>query len=104
MREFRVGKFLLAILAGAFLTFFLYGIFRLSDALMIAACLTIIYSFTFIHTMMGNIASRSGSILNQYEKVSYDRRYNIREERGFIPETLIVGVIELIVSLFLSYR
>ena len=97
MKDFDYLKFIVASIEGALLVW--AGIvifrFRLCDALMITAAFTIAWSFTFMHTMMGQNASRRGSILNQYAKVSNDMRYNTREEKGFIPETLLVGLTEL---------
>lgn len=80
------------------------SLFKLCDSLSIVGALTIVYSFTFIHTLLGQNASRSGNPLNAYKRVTADMRHNIREEKGYIPETLLVGVAELLLGLFLSFR
>ncbi|MCR4634020.1 MAG: hypothetical protein K5648_07850 [Erysipelotrichaceae bacterium] len=68
---------------------------------MIIGALTIAGSFTFLHTMLGQNAARAGSALSHYEKVSRDMRYHIREEKGFIQETLTSGAIEVVLSIIM---
>ncbi len=106
MREFNIRKLLSALLISGGIVFLLTksSLFKLCDSLSITGALTIVYSFTFIHTLLGQNASRSGSPLNAYKRVTADMRYNIREEKGYIPESLLVGITELLLGLFLSFR
>lgn len=106
MREFNIRKLLSTMLISVGIVFLLTksSLFKLCDSLSIVGALTIVYSFTFIHTLLGQNASRSGNPLNAYKRVTADMRYNIREEKGYIPETLLVGIAELLLGLFLSFR
>jgi hypothetical protein len=103
MNDFRYVKFVFTLISGAVLACFISYLFgmRLSDSLMVTGAVTVAGSFTFLHTMFGQNAARGGSILNQYEKVSRDMRYNIREQSGLIKETLIAGLIEVVSSIVL---
>ena len=104
MKDFKIIKFIITLLIGGigiYLGINVLGL-RFLDALTIIACITIVYSFTFIHTMLGQNASLKGSMLNQYQKVSKDMRYYIKEEKGYIPEVLLAGIIELIIDIIFS--
>ena len=103
MKDFQYTKFIFSLIMGCIIVFALVKLLGISiiDALMISGAITIIYSFTFIHTLLGQNASRSGSIFNQYEKVSRDMNYNIREEKGYILETLLTGIIEVLLSIIM---
>lgn len=105
MGGFNYMKFILAIAEGIAIAWAGVGILglRLCDALMAAGAFTLIGSFTFIHTMFGQNAARVGSAGDLYEKVSRDMRYNIREESGYIKETLIVGILELVLGIILLF-
>ena len=94
-------KFIIGLIVGAIVTWFSMDLlgFRLSDALFVAGCILMAYSFTFMHTMLGQNAASAGPHLNRYEKVSRDMRYNNREEKGFIPESLIAALLFLIAGL-----
>lgn len=104
MKDFNIRKILLAILVSAVIAFLLVkgSLFKTGESLTIAGALLIAWSFTFLHTMMGQNAARAGGQLNTYGRVRSDMRYNIREERGFVPETLLVGVIELVLGILLQ--
>lgn len=105
MKDFRIWKSIVTLLIGAGIAFLLFkmGLFRLGDCLVITGAITTIWSFTFIHTMMGQTAARSGSPLQDHQHVTMDMRYNIREEKGYIPETLLAGILEVLAGLVLLF-
>ncbi len=76
---------------------------RLCDALIAAGAITFVWSFTFVHTMLGQNAAVSGSVFNQYDKIFRDMRYNIREESGYIKETLIISILEIVLGIVLLF-
>ena len=106
MKDFKILKFIITLVIGIIASYVLYKVMglQLVDSLMISACFIIAYSFTFLHTMFGQNASNRGSIYNQYQKTSYDMKYNIREDRGYIPETLFAGLLLFVGSLTLLFK
>ena len=105
MENFNFVKFIIGLIVGAIVTWFIMDLlgFRLSDALFVAGCVLMAYSFTFMHTLLGQNAASAGSYLNRYEKVGRDMRYNNREEKGFIPESLIAALLFLIAGLVIMF-
>ena len=103
MNGFNIRKFITSVLVSAVIAFLLTksGLFKIADSLSVSGALMIAWSFTFLHTLMGQNAARAGDALNSYRRVTADMRYNIREEKGFIPETLLVGIIELAAGILL---
>ena len=106
MEDFKILKFIVTLIFGLGTAYLLnrYGGLKFSDSLSISSCFIIVYSFTFIHTMLGQNASVRGSIYNQYQRISNDMRYNIREDRGYIPETLTAGIILFVISLIMIIK
>lgn len=105
MKDLSISKLVLTAVVGLASSF---AIFKMTDysfgnILTIIAAITILWSFTFLHTMMGNSAAGSGPIFNRYDRIKGDIRYNIREESGIIKETLIIGLAELALGVLLAY-
>ena len=105
MKDFNYFRCILSLIEGALMTWAGIRIlgFRLCDALVAAGAITFVWSFTFIHTMLGQNAAVSGSVFDRYEKVLPDMRYNIREESGYIKETLIVSILEFILGFIILF-
>lgn len=101
MKRFRILSFLFALcLAAAVLTLWCvlqqgerFSLAHISDGLMVAAAVDILYSFEFLHTFLGFNASNAGSPFNAYQRVRGDMTYSGRTDRPIIPEYLIIGIL-----------
>lgn len=72
-----------------------YGLY-----LIIIGGITLINSFDFIHTQLGQNASRT-NIFNEYTHISNDMKYYSGSDRGYTLEHLLCAVIEIIIGLII---
>ena len=101
MKRFSILRFLFALCLAAAVVFLWcllqpgerFSLAHISDGLMVAAAVDILYSFEFLHTFLGFTASTAGSPANAYRRVRGDMTYSRRSDRPIIPEYLIFGIL-----------
>ena len=76
--------------------------FDLGSYIMIIGAITLIYSFDFIHTQLGQNASRSNRF-NEYVNIKNDMKYHYRNDRGYTLEHLLFGILEIITGLIMIF-
>lgn len=70
--------------------------------LIIIGAITLVYSFDFIHTQLGQNASRTNTF-NEYTNIKYDMKYHLRNDRGYTLEHLLIGIIEIAIGLIMIF-